>query len=174
MSNAKARELDFDDIQLIRYWRNLDHVRNRMVLTNFIERDGQRDWFEKLNVDTAKYFIYSLGPKDIGSFNFVKIDRNEQSFVGGIFCGDTNFLGHWINIWACVQMYNMAFLDLNLTTSYATILKDNTAALSLNKALGYKFIEDQDNNIGRFILTKDDFLKSSIKIQRFLKQFVQQ
>jgi len=171
---AKIRPIEFDDIQLLRYWRNLDHVRRRMVLTHSIARDEQRKWFEELNPETTKYFIYSLDSRDIGSVSLTKIDLAEKTFEGGVFCGDTNFLSNWINIWACVKIYNMAFFELKLETSYATILKNNAAALSLNKALGYSFVEDQDANIGRFILTKQAFVKNSENIQRYLRNFAQQ
>ena len=60
MSKASLRTVEYDDIQLLRYWRNLDHVRSRMVMTNYIERDSQRRWFEGLNVDSVRYYIFSL------------------------------------------------------------------------------------------------------------------
>jgi RimJ/RimL family protein N-acetyltransferase len=174
MSKASLRAIEFDDIQLLRYWRNLDHVRNRMVTTAYIERDGQRKWFEGLNRDAYKYYIFSLDMRDIGCVNLTKINPAAKTFEGGVFCGDTNFLSHWINIWACIKIYNHAFFELNLDTSFATILKDNAPALSLNQSLGYKFIEDSDHNIGRFVLTRNDYVKSSEKIQRYLRDFAKQ
>jgi len=174
MSKASLRAIEFDDIQLLRYWRNLDHVRNCMVMTNYIERDGQRKWFEGLNRDSAKYFIFSFDMQDVGCVNLTKINVTEKTFEGGVFCGDTNFLNHWVNIWACIKIYNYAFFELDLETSFATILKDNTPALNLNRSLGYKFLEDSDTNIGRFVLTRNDYVKSSEKIQRYLRDFAKQ
>jgi UDP-4-amino-4,6-dideoxy-N-acetyl-beta-L-altrosamine N-acetyltransferase len=174
MSKASLRMIELDDIQLLRYWRNLDHVRNRMVMTNFIERDGQRKWFEGLNNDLVRYFIFSLDSKDIGCVNLTKINYVEKTFEGGVFCGDSSYLNHWVNIWACVSLYNYAFFELGLEKSYATILKDNRPALSLNKSLGYKFIEDAEQNIGRFVLTRNDYVSASEKIQRYLTDFAKQ
>lgn len=174
MSKASLRTVEYDDIQLLRYWRNLDHVRSRMVMTNYIERDGQRRWFEGLNVDSVRYYIFSLDMKDVGCVNLNKINVTERTFEGGIFCGDITFLNHWINVWAAIKIYNYAFFELNLDTSFATILKDNAPALKLNESLGYKFIEDINQNTGRFILTRQDYVKSSEKIQRYLRDFVKQ
>ena len=67
LMTASMRAIDFDDIQLLRYWRNLDHVNQRMVIQDYIGRDGQRKWFAQLNSETVKYFIFSLGVKDIGA-----------------------------------------------------------------------------------------------------------
>lgn len=174
MSKASLRIIEVDDIQLLRYWRNLDHVRRRMVMTNYIERDMQRKWFEGLNNDQVRYFIFSLDSKDIGCVNLTKINFREKTFEGGIFCGDASYLNHWVNIWACVKLYNFAFFDLGLDKSYANILKDNNPALSLNKSLGYKFIEDGEQNIGRFVLTSNDYVLASDKIQRYLRDFAKQ
>ena len=174
MSKASLRSIEFDDIQLLRYWRNLDHVRSRMVMTDYIERDGQRKWFEGLNHDSVRYYIFSLDMRDVGCVNLTKINLTEKTFEGGVFCGDTHFLNHWINIWACIRIYNYAFFELNLDTSFATILKNNVPALNLNESLGYKFIEDSDCNTGRFMLTRNNYITSSEKIQRYLRDFVKQ
>ena len=174
MSKASLRMIELDDIQLVRYWRNLDHVRKRMVITNYIERDGQREWFESLNNDRVRYFIFSLDSKDIGCVNLTKINYREKTFEGGVFCGDSSYLNHWVNIWACVSLYNHAFFELGLGESHATILKDNRPAFSLNKSLGYKLIEDADQNIGRFVLTRDDYVSASEKIQWYLRDFAKQ
>lgn len=174
MATASLRAIEYDDIQLVRYWRNLDHVRDRMVMTNYIERDGQRKWFDGLNHDSVRYYIFSLDMRDVGCANLTNINRTEKTFEGGIFCGDTSFLNHWVNIWACIKIYNYAFFELNLETSFAKILKDNTPALNLNQSLGYKFIEDSGHNVGRFVLTRNDYVQSSEKIQRYLRDFAKQ
>jgi RimJ/RimL family protein N-acetyltransferase len=174
MSEASLRSIEFDDIQLLRYWRNLDHVRSRMVIANYTGRDDQRNWFEGLNFDSVKYYIFSLGMRDVGCVNLSKINFAEKTFEGGIFCGDTNYLKHWINIWACIKVYNYAFFDLKLDTSFAKVLSNNKAALNLNRSLGYKRIEGGDYDICHFVLTRNDYVKSSEKIQRYLRDFAKQ
>ena len=94
MPAANLRPLAFDDIQLLRYWRNLDHVRQRMVFQEIIGRDQQREWFNELNNGKVNYFIYSLDDKDIGSVHLTTLDSHEKTFEAGIFCGDQNFLRH--------------------------------------------------------------------------------
>lgn len=171
---ASLRAVEYDDIQLLRYWRNLGHVQDRMVLKSDIDRDEQRRWFESLSLGAVHYCIFSLDSKDIGCVYLTRIDHSKKTCEGGIFCGDTDFLKHWVNIWACIKIYNYAFFELDLVTSFATILRENQPALNLNRSLGYESLEDSDENIGRFVLTRDSFVKSSEKIQRFLREFVKQ
>jgi len=171
---ASMRLIDFDDIQLLRYWRNLDHVRNRMIIKNLIHRDEQRKWFDSITNESTRYFIFSLGMNDIGCANLKEIDFYEKTFEGGIFCGDAQYLNHWINIWACLQIYDHAFFKLKLATSYATILIDNKVAVNLNEALGYEFVGYADGDKGRFTLTRSRYIESTEKIRRYLHDFAKQ
>lgn len=174
LPKASLRKIDLDDIQLIRYWRNLDHIRNQMFKTDFVDRDGQRNWFKGLESGRDHYFIFSLDARDIGIATVTKIDKMGKTFEGGIQCGDPKFLKHWVNVWACVKIYNYAFFDLSLNIAYATILHDNKPALSLNKSLGYKFLNNNNKNVGRFTLTRSDYVIASEKIKRYLKEFTKQ
>lgn len=174
MSIASLRNLELDDIQLVRYWRNLDHVRNRMAITDYIARDEQRDWFGKIDEKLTKYFIYSLDSRDVGCVSITKINYADKTFEGGIFCGDALYLNHWVNIWACVKIYNYAFYQLDLDKSFATILNDNNPALSLNKSLGYVHLKDSDCNVSRFILNRDNYTNSTKTIREYLRRFVGQ
>lgn len=167
MKEVTLRAIEKDDIQLIRYWRNLKHVRERMVMQNLIERDGQRQWFENLDTTANKYFIYSLLHRDVGCVNCVKINWAELTFEGGVFCGDLDYLNHWVNILACIKLYDYAFDELDLKVSYATILLDNPAALNLNKHLGYTQIKEGEKNIGKFELTKDRYKEHSRSVRRY-------
>ncbi len=168
------RSLEFDDIQLIRFWRNLDHIRLKMVQTHVIDRDGQIKWFKEINSDFNKYFVYSFGSKDVGVVSLTKINQDKKSFEAGIFCGDVSFLEHWINLWACLKIYDYAFNELELNTSFATILKDNNPALSLNLSLGYLFLSDDKEGVSRYILNRESYTSNSEKIRVYLNNFLTQ
>ena len=123
---------------------------------------------------TKKGRKFSLGMKDIGCATLTKINIEEKTVEGGVFCGDAHYLKHWINIWACLKIYDYAFFELKLDTAYATILTDNKAALSLNKSLGYTFIKHADENVGRFELKRGQYISKSKKIRRYLNDFARQ
>jgi len=167
----RIRPIAFDDIQLLRYWRNLDHVNQRMVKKGHVTNEGQRVWFEVLDHSTSLYFIYGLGARDVGSVSLTNIDSARGAFEGGVFCGDVAFIGHWINVWACIQIYENAFDSMGLQTSFATILSDNAPAISLNSAIGYKFVEEVAPNIGRYRLDREDFEEASKGMKRFLSRY---
>ena len=102
MISAELRAITVEDIQLLRYWRNLDHVRSQMINGDLIGKENQKKWFNDLDKNNTKYFIYSLNKKDVGNVNISKIDY-KKTFEAGIFCGDLTFLDHWINILGLYQ-----------------------------------------------------------------------
>lgn len=172
MISAKLRLIEKDDIQLLRFWRNLDHIKNQMVNSDIICYQDQKKWFNNLDDKHSKYFIYSFNEKDVGNVKISKIDYKMKTFEAGILCGDISFLDHWINIWACIKIYDYAFNDLKLLKSYAIIKKNNFGALRLNKSLGYVFIKELDNNLEYLSLEKDSYMKASHKIKKYLKNIV--
>ena len=145
-----------------------------MVNSNYINHNSQREWFKSINSKNLRYYIYSYGLQDIGAVNLSSINIKNKTFECGIYCGDKSFLSHWINIWACIEVYDFAFFKLKLNTSYAIILKNNSAALSLNKSLGYVKLKEKDNVSDLFKLTKEAYNNYSKKIKIYLKNFVHQ
>lgn len=168
---AQMRMLDSDDIQLLRYWRNLDHVRSRMVLGKLITRDEQRVWFDSLDPSSQHYFIYSLNGIDIGSVNLSNINIRGKSFEGGLLCGNQEYLGHWINVWAYLQVLNMAFGELKLEVAFARVLNDNSGAINLNSSLGYKFLSSIEPNASWYRLSKKNYEDSARGLQKLASRF---
>lgn len=169
MTDLRFREITCDDSQLLRYWRNLSHVRECMATQNFITVEGQRRWFKALDTKVNKHFIYGLGEQDIGSANIARIDLSEGTFEAGIYCGNEKFLKHWVNICACLFIYDFAFDFLSLSQANAIILDNNSSALSLNKSIGYRRISKRTDGISIFALKKDDYHDRRKTIRRYLE-----
>ena len=171
MISPKLRIIKNEDIQLLRYWKNLDHIRYQMVENNLIGKEDQKKWFDNIDENYTKYFIYSLNEKDVGNVKISNIDYKKKTFETGIFCGDVSFLDHWINIWACAEIYDYAFNELKLQKAYATIKNENTGALRLNKSLGYIFNKNLNNDLQYLTLEKENYFKASYKIKKYLNNF---
>jgi RimJ/RimL family protein N-acetyltransferase len=125
VADLRFREITNDDLQLLRYWRNLSHVREGMATQNLISVEGQRRWFQTLDMKTNRHYVYGLGENDIGSANITRINLTEGNFEAGIYCGNENFLKHWVNICACLYIYDVAFDLLGLSQANAIILDNN-------------------------------------------------
>ena len=172
--NAKIRVITIEDIQLLRFWRNLDYVRSNMVNNDLIKYDSQLQWFKSIHPKEQRHFIYSLSERDIGSVNISKIDHKFGTFEVGILCGDQAFLSHWINIWACIKIYDFAFKDLGLNSASARILRSNEPAISLNQSLGYQLECRLESQIDCYTLSSATYFEASKKIKWYLRNFAKQ
>jgi RimJ/RimL family protein N-acetyltransferase len=170
MPKFMTKPLDEKSLGLVRHWRNLDHVRTRMATQDRISQDEQRAWFSCINQKQAKHYIYSLGDVDIGSANITAISTENGTFETGIYCGNSKYLGHWVNIAASLFIYDKAFFEFGLTQSTAIILDDNKAALNLNKNLGYINCGRHSDNIGKYILSKVNYEEKSQGIRTVIER----
>lgn len=171
MATPSIRSIGKDDIQLLRYWRNLEHVRSATTTLTFISHQDQRDWHADQSANKARHFVYSIYDFDVSSFNLSNIDFAAKSFEGGIYCGNPDYLGHWINLWAYIQLYNIGFGSLDLETSTAKILTTNLKAISFNEEIGYLQIGEPENGVGHYVLKKTTFLSKTKPFKSWLKKF---
>lgn len=68
------KELDEENIDLLRRWRNHSNNRLKMEFRDIITPEAQRVWFKNLNSENSKYFVILDGEKKIGVVNVKNID----------------------------------------------------------------------------------------------------
>lgn len=155
------------DIQLVRSWRNSDHVRLQMINQDVISSDDQLAWFRTLQYSKSRHYLYSFGGMDIGVVNLKPL-REETDFEAGIYCGQREFLGHPINISAALGFYDFEFGQNGFRRSRAVVLPSNEPALRLNKFLGYEAKGEDTKGVLTLELTSEAFFSRRTLFQRFL------
>lgn len=153
------------DIELIRYWRNRDFIRNTMQFQEYITPFMQKEWFKKINNPFNYYFIVEYEEKKIGLINCK--DTNEQRVAeGGIFLWDQSYWNTMIPAYASLTMLEVVFEEIKSgDTSVITVLKSNTRALQFNQLLGYQ-IYYEDEKVYKLKLTLDDYFKKTYRLKR--------
>lgn len=153
------------DIELIRYWRNRDFIRNTMQFQEYITPFMQKEWFKKINNPFNYYFIVEYEEKKIGLINCK--DTNEQRVAeGGIFLWDQSYWNTMIPAYASLTMLEVVFEEIKSgDTSVITVLKSNTHALQFNQLLGYQ-IYYEDEKVYKLKLTLDDYFKKTYRLKR--------
>lgn len=164
----QVRRLGFDDLQLLRYWRNKDHVREWMVDQRRIGYLEQQHWFNSLSDTSDHYFVYSFEHTDIGSVNLTHVDIPSGSFSAGIFCGNSEFLRHKANVCALIWLYSYAFEKLKLNEALATVNVRNTSARRLNLAIGFTPHEVSSKGFDLLKLTRSEFLTRKPKLLKLV------
>lgn len=125
------------DLELIRYWRNKDHVRLNMHYRGIITEAMQSKWYQGMNKANNIYFIMAQGDCKIGLINLKEIDRSKGIAEAGIFIGDTKQLNSFAPIPATIALMEFAFDVLKLNKLLAKVASDNEKAVLFNEALGY-------------------------------------
>lgn len=154
-----------EDIELIRYWRNRDFIRNTMQFQEYITYNMQQKWFETINNKYNYYFIIEYQGRKIGLINCKNTDENRVA-EGGIFLWDKDYWNTPIPAFASLTMLQTIFEELRSgDTSIITVLKSNTRALQFNQYLGYS-IYFENENVFKLKLTLDDYFKKTYKLKK--------
>jgi hypothetical protein len=161
------RKIDEFDIQLVRFWRNSDHVRLQMIDQEYISPEQQISWFKTLDKKGEHHFIYSYGVHDVGVVS-IKTLGSPGVFEAGIFCGRTDYLGNPINIAAAMGLHDYGFHTLGNRKSKVRVLRENSSALRMNNFLGFERTNNGDEKIIELELTRDKYELSKTKLIRVI------
>ncbi|MEW6773426.1 MAG: GNAT family N-acetyltransferase [Bacteroidota bacterium] len=154
-----------NDIELIRYWRNRDFIRNTMQFQEYITPLMQKEWFKKINNRFNYYYILEYEEKKIGLINCK--DTNEQRVAeGGIFLWEKSYWNTMIPAYASLTMLEVIFEEIKSgDTSVITVLKSNTHALQFNQLLGYQ-IYYEDEKVYKLKLTLEDYFQKTYRLKK--------
>ena len=76
MTDIKLRDIQADDIEMIRNWRNSKEVSQYMYTEDFICPEQQKKWFEKISKESnSKYWIIEFDNKPLGLVSISEISK---------------------------------------------------------------------------------------------------
>lgn len=133
------------DIELVRIWRNSDHVKENMKYRDYIDSSMQTKWFDELNRKNNFYFIIREKDVKIGLINLKEIDWEQGTAESGIFIGEKEYLNTPVPLLATVSIMEFAFDELQLKILKAKIAVTNLRAILYNEGIGYKKFEVQED-----------------------------
>lgn len=158
--------LQAKDIELVRFHRNSDLIKSKMRYQKEISIEEQIHWFEGINNRYNNYFIIQVNKKKIGLINGANIDwGNGVTNSGGIFVWDTEFYNSKEIVGASLLLTDTSVL-LNLRKTKIVVLNSNKNAISFNKKLGYKLVNETEKysefelDMNDYILRRDELIKA--------------
>jgi len=161
-----------EHIELVRYWRNSDRIRNVMEYRAIISPEMQLQWFLSLHAANDFYFIIEHEAKLIGMIHISKTDWEDKNAQSGLFIWDENFIGSPVPVVASLNLLHLVFDIFQLEQIEAKVKNDNFAALSYNKLLGFQEPEDAPkSDFVNIFLTKNSFKKSESQILKHLDNY---
>lgn len=157
-----------EHLELLRYWRNQEFIRNTMQFRDYITPAMQQKWFAKINNIYNYYFIIEADGKKIGLINCKDTEPDTRLAEGGIFIWEKAYWGTPVPALASLTILQAVFeIFQSGNASLATVACNNTQALRFNLTMGYEIIgKTPDGSCYKLMLTKERYLVHCKKLIR--------
>lgn len=165
--NLELREVEREDLELIRQYRNQDVIKSKMIHREQISREQQLKWFEEIKTIHHFYFLIYKDDSAIGLINGKNIDFINKTSEGGIFVWNEN-RNYDTAITASIILNDWNFSINGFEKNFAQVLKSNKQAIAYNEFMGYKLSKREHIN-GKVVWmeqTKDDYFDYRKKIEK--------
>lgn len=136
------REIKESDIEVIRIWRNKEHIRKYFVNSSVISEEQQKGWYRAYkNKGNEMMFIVEEKnnlQRPIGAVALYHIDFHHQSGeFGRLMIGDERARGKGYGKKITKMLCKYGFEKLSLSDIYLEVFVDNVAALKIYVDIGF-------------------------------------
>lgn len=139
MRDIQLCELKFENIELVRNWRNSPEVASYMYNENKITEEQQKKWFEKISNDTTcKYWIIEFDEKKIGLASLNNIDKTLCSCYWAFYLGDTSVRGGGIGAKIEFNVLEYVFTELKLNKLRCEVFVTNEKVIKMHEKFGFR------------------------------------
>lgn len=162
------KEVEREDLELIRQYRNTDIIKKKMVHRKQISRAQQIKWFEGIRCSKHFYFLIYKNDSAIGLINGKNIDFDARTSEGGIFVWNED-RNYETSITASIILNDWNFFINNFKKNYAQVLKSNKQAIAYNEFMGYQISNKEHENPHVLWMeqTKADYKAYRKKLEKF-------
>lgn len=163
--DLELREVEREDLELIRQYRNTDIIKNKMIYRQQITREQQINWFEEIRTEKHFYFLIYQHDTAIGLINGKNIDYTNRTSEGGIFVWNED-RNYETSIIASIILNDWNFFINGFKKNYAQVLKSNKKAIAYNQFMGYKMVDRNHDNAEVIWMeqTKEDYIEYRKKV----------
>ncbi|WP_142302821.1 UDP-2,4-diacetamido-2,4,6-trideoxy-beta-L-altropyranose hydrolase [Bacillus sp. FJAT-45350] len=138
LRNFSIKDIQEDQLDLVRNWRNSDAIQPYMYTDHKITELEHKEWFNKVNKDesTIVKLIYYLN-KPIGLANFSNINKNNNTCNWGFYIGAQNApIGSGTILGLLALEY--IFKKVGMRKVCGEVLEFNHTSLNFHKKLGFE------------------------------------
>ncbi len=133
------KPLQYEDIELVRNWRNSEEVSQYMYTDSEISEERQKQWFESVKKDfTQKYWLIIHKDKKLGVANLYNIKDNFKTTYWGFYLGDTSVRGQGVGKKVEFNMLKMVFDDMQYNKLLCEVFVSNDAVIKMHEKFGFR------------------------------------
>ena len=167
----KLKRLEWEDIEMVRMWRNSDFVRKYMLYKDYISIEMQKKWFYSISNDRNYFFIIYLENYPVGLTEVKNINNKVGNL--GIFFATPEVLKNvpMLSYRVIFSMVDLAFTQLKLEKLEASVYQDNIRAKHFNESFGFIPIDsDSTKEFENYVLIPENYRLKSKKIKKLLER----
>lgn len=138
--------LHYDDLELVRGWRNSKEVSKNMIYQKTITSSEQEEWFESINNNNNFYYVVSYKGNKIALVNIKNVDFEIGTGECGCFIGVEEYRTCGLGFPILAAMLDFAFDVLYLKKIYSHVLKSNVGVLRFNLRFGFQICPDDEQD----------------------------
>lgn len=132
-------DVDLDDIEMIRNWRNSPKVSDYMYTNNNITVEDQKKWFNKIENETSsKYWLIVYDGKKIGLVWITGIDKVLNSCYWAFYLGEDGVRGAGIGSKVEYKVLEYVFDHLNLNKLRCEVFVTNDKVIKMHEKFGFR------------------------------------
>ncbi len=147
----RLRLLQASDLPMTLHWRNQDHIRRWFFNSNPLTTEQHRAWFERYSGLNNDYvFIIEELPtgRPVGQVALYNIDwESKCAEFGRLMIGELDAAGRGLAGLATRLLLQIGFRDLGLQEAHLEVFADNTRALAIYSACGFRVAATQQNRV---------------------------
>ena len=162
--DVRLDRLEEKDCEMVRQWRNAEHIRQHMFYRETITPEAQKTWFNALPRNIDFYFVISA-EKPIGLIHV----KDLQNGVGnaGLFIHDQSYWGSPFPVLASMTLLTAFFSRNDIHTMVASIRPENNISKEYNEQLGFRSIAHDEMTLDKSSFYKK--VKTSTLLQILCK-----
>lgn len=138
--NVELKPLQYEDIELLRTWRNDSKNSKYLRKISYITQEQEKRWFQSYiqNQNELIFGIYEtkILNRLVGSVSLYNF-QNGECELGKILIGDALAHGHHVGLFAVRGTLDIAFRQLSMKRVYLHVYRDNIAALKIYRQVGF-------------------------------------
>lgn len=139
MRDIELIALTEEDIELVRKWRNSPEVSQYMYTQEFITKEKQEKWFQKINQEkSSRYWIVKYENEKIGVASLTGIDKNNSKCYWGFYLGNTDIRGKGIGAKIEYNVLDIVFKEIKLNKLCGEVLSFNEKVVKMHEKFGFK------------------------------------
>ncbi len=139
MKDINLIDLTYQDIELVRKWRNSEEVARYMYSENHISEEQQQNWFKKISSETnSKYWLIEFDGKKLGLASITGIDKTLSSCYWAFYLGDLSVRGAGIGAKVEFNVIEFVFNELKLNKLRCEVFVSNDKVIKMHEKFGFR------------------------------------